>query len=226
MRDELSQSFEHLRYAAAHAATGAANTIAPRFDAARAAVKPGLRKARGKTSDGVDTMFSAARSTTRQAQGLARRSTARVTKKESAMAGRRWPVVIGGLMVAGAAAGAVGALVKRRRAQRSWDEYDSTRSTTGNNKAMVDSAKSSMDAGINRVSSAASTAKDRASDLIGSTPSSTERTSTSDRPSETLAGSTMASSPSRTGEFKQQKDDMFTKPSPATPGTTAKNSRP
>jgi hypothetical protein len=220
MREELSQSFEHLRYAAAHAATGAANTIAPRFDAARAAVKPGLRKARGKTSDGVDTVFGAARSTTRQAKGLARRSTARVTKKESAMAGRRWPVVIGGLMVAGAAAGAVGALVKRRRAQRSWDEYDSTRSTTGNNKAMLDTAKSSMDAGINRVSSAASTAKDRASDLIGST------SSTSDRPSETLAGSTMASSPSRTGEFKQQKDDMFTKPSPASPSTTAKNSRP
>jgi hypothetical protein len=225
MREELSQSFEHLRFAAAHAATGAANTIAPRFDAARAAVKPGLRKARGKTSDGVDPVFGAARSTTRQAKGLARKSTARVTKKESAMAGRRWPVVISGLVVAGAAAGAIGALVKRRRAQRSWDEYDSTRSTTGN-KAMLDTAKTSMDAGISRVSSAASTAKDRASDLIGSTTtSSSERTSTSDRPSETLAGSTMASSPSRTGEFKQQKDDMFTKPGPATP-STAKNSRP
>jgi hypothetical protein len=168
--------------------------------------------------------MNAAQSSKQQAKGLARKGKTKVTKKESAMAGRRWPVLLGGIVLAGAAAGAVGALVKRRRAQRSWDEYDSTRST-GDSRAILDTAKNSMDAGIGRVSSAASAAKDRASDLIGST-ATTQGDKTSRDAS--MATSTMASSPSGTREFKQQNDDMFAKPSP-TPGntgTTGKNSRP
>lgn len=39
------------------------------------------------------------------------------------MARKRWPMMIGGLLAAGAAVGAAGALVRRRRSRRTWDEY-------------------------------------------------------------------------------------------------------
>lgn len=221
MRDELNESIEHLRMAASHAAGGAAGALAPRVDAARAAVKPGLRKVRGSASGGVSALLSAAGNSKRGAKGLTRKSKTKVTKKESVMAGRRWPVVLGGLVIAGAAAGAVGALVKRRRAQRSWDQYDSTRHST--DKSMIDSAKTSMDAGIGRVSSAASSAKDRATDLIGSgTQSGADQLS---RETSTISSTGTSARP---GEFKQQKDDMFAKPSPASTSssiTGSKNSR-
>ena len=50
-----------------------------------------------------------------------------------------------------------------------WEEYaaDSTRTTTDAH-ALLDSAKSTMDAGVDKASAAASAAKDRTSDLIGS----------------------------------------------------------
>ncbi|HLL66497.1 MAG TPA: hypothetical protein VK453_12220 [Micromonosporaceae bacterium] len=225
MREELNESFGHLRMAASHAATGTAGALAPKVDAARAAVKPGLRKVRGTATTGASGFLSSTKNTKRQAKDLARKSNNTVTKKESAMSARRWPVLLGGLMVAGVAAGAVGALVKRRRAKRSWDEYDSTRAT-GDSKAIRDSAKSTVDAGIGRASSAAAAAKDRSSDLIGSTGGPQGDPLSRDS---SLSSSTLSSSSSRAGEFKQQNDDMFAKPSPSATGpsgTSSKNIRP
>jgi hypothetical protein len=121
-------------------------------------------------------------------------------------------MIIGGLLVAGAAVGAASALMKRRKAQHKWDEYGATRSTTG---GILDSTKSTMDAGVDKVSSIAEAAKDRASDLIGSS------TSTS-----TTGSTTSDLSNAATRDLKQQRDDMYGKPTAGTGATTvSKNSR-
>jgi len=177
-REELNESLGHLRLAAAHAADGASGALAPRVETARKAVQPSLSKARDVTMDSVDTLFSAALDGSRQARKnakkLARKGKKQVQKQTGLGAKkRRWPMVLGGLAAAGAMVGAATAYVKRRQANNAWDEYDATRSTTDTH-AVLDKAKSTMDAGVDKASAAAEQAKDRASDLIGSktTPNS------------------------------------------------------
>ena len=178
-REELNESFGHLRLAAAHAADGASGALAPRVESARKAVQPSLTKARDVTVDSMDTLLSAAldgsRRARKDAKKLARKGKRKV-QKQTGLGGkkRRWPMVLGGLMAAGAVAGAATAYVKRRRANNNaWDEYDATRTTTDAH-AVLDKAKSTMDASVDKVSAAAKDAKDRTSDLIGSktTPTS------------------------------------------------------
>ena len=186
---ELGESFGHLRMAASHAADGASVALAPRVDAARKAVTPTVERAREAATSGVESLLDAARDGRRVAQKQARKTNvkahkanAKAHKKVSkatdvalakmgkrdtrSRSGRKWPLMIGGLLAAGAAIGATGALVKRRRSQPTWEEYaaDSTRTTTDAH-AVLDSAKSAMDAGVDKASNAA---KDRTSDLIGS----------------------------------------------------------
>jgi hypothetical protein len=146
MREELNESFDHLRMAAAHAAGGAAGALAPRLGDAKKAA-----------SDSVDTMLDAARESARQANMLAQRGTAKMTTRmrKKPAARRRWPRMASGLLVAGAAAGAAGALVSRRRARRSWNEYG-TAGTTEEARSMLDSAKSAM-----------GTAKEEAAETLG-----------------------------------------------------------
>jgi hypothetical protein len=171
-REELNEGFGHLRLAAAHAADGASGALAPRAESARKAVQPRLTKARDVTMDSVDTLLSAAldgsRRARKDAKKLARKGKKKV-QKQTGLGGkkRRWPMVLGGLMAAGAVAGAATAYVKRRQANNAWDDYDATRSTTDTH-AVLENAKSTMDAGVDKVSAAAKEAKDRASDLIGS----------------------------------------------------------
>jgi hypothetical protein len=198
MREELVESIDHLRMAAAHAADGAAGALAPRVVAAREAVKPGLRKAGGYARYGADSLVGAARDGSRATARLSGKGKAKATKKETGMAGKRWPMVIGGLVATGAVIGAASALMRRRRSSRTWDEYGSTRSTA--DKSMLDSAKSAMDAGVHKASSAAGSAKDRTSDLIGSKGTGNDRTSSG-----------------TPGEYKQQRDEMYGKAGTPTP---------
>jgi hypothetical protein len=186
--------------AAAHAASGAAGALAPRVTAARDVGRTGLKKVRGKASESA---YAIART--------AGKGKAKVTKRETGMTGRRWPMIIGGLLVAGATIGAASALLRRRKAQNKWDEYGATRSTTG---GIVETTTSTMDAGVDKVSSIAEAAKDRAADLIGSSTSSSTTGSASDL------------SNASTRDLKQQRDDMYGKPT-ATTGATAvsKNTR-
>lgn len=127
------------------------------------------------------------------------------------MTGRRWTMIIGGLLATGAAVGAASALIKRRKSsQNHWEEYG-TRTTTGTGASMIDTSRSTMDAGVDKVSSAAEAAKDRASDLIGASSSDLSGNSTRD--------------------LKQQRDDLYGKPaqtsSPATASSgISRNSRP
>jgi len=171
-REELNESFGHLRLAAAHAADGASGALAPRVESARKAVQPSLTKARDVTVDSMDTLLSAAldgsRRARKDAKKLARNGKKKV-QKQTGLGGkkRRWPMVLGGLVAAGAVAGAATAYVKRRQSNNAWDEYDATR-TTSDTHAVLDKAKSTMDAGVDKVSAAAKDVKERSSDLIGS----------------------------------------------------------
>lgn len=199
MRDEFGESLDHLRMAAAHAADGASGALAPRVDAARKAVKPGLSKAQGAALGGMDAVLVIARDRSRQAgkkaERMGRKGKARMMMKNESRSPRRWPMAIGGLLVAGAAVGAASALMRRRRNQQSWDEYGSSR-TTGDAGSVLDSAKSAMDAGVDKARTMGEAAKDRASDLIGSKGTNT--------------------GPSGSGEYDKQ-------PMPQT--TVSKNSR-
>jgi len=178
----LNEGLGHLRLAAAHAADGASGAVAPRVESARKAVQPSLAKARTATMESVDSLFSAALDSSRQTSKRARKDAKKLARKGKRQVQkqtglgkqqRRWPKVLGGLAVAGAVAGAAAAFMKRRQANNAWDEYDSTR-TTSDAHAVLNKAKSTMDAGVDKVSSATNEAKDRASDLIGSktTPNS------------------------------------------------------
>ena len=168
MRDELGVSLDHLRMAAAHAADGASGALAPRVDAARKAVKPGLHKAQGAALGGMDAVLVIARDRSRRTGKKAEKmgkGKVKMTKNEGRS--RRWPMAIGGVLIAGAAMGAASALLRRWRNQQSWDEYGTTR-TTGDTGSMLESAKSTKDAGVEKAKTMGEAAKDRASDLIGS----------------------------------------------------------
>lgn len=182
---ELGESYGHLRMAASHAADGAGVALAPRVDAARRAVAPTVERARDAATSSMGSLLVAARDGRKTAQKKARKTNAKAQKKVSKAtnsalvkigkknksSSKKWPIMIGGLLAAGAAIGATSALLKRRRSQPTWEEYTSdsaTTRTTTDAHALLDSAKSTMDAGIDKASAAASAVKERTSDLIGS----------------------------------------------------------
>lgn len=185
MREELEQSLEHFRMAAAHAAGGTALALHPTVNAAKRSVKPGLRKARGATVATITPIAVAARSGAERAQRKAEvaarsarrsalRGKAKLTGKEPRV--KRWPMMLSGLLIAGAAIGTVGAIVARRRANRTqWEEYGASRTTSGRTDSMMDSAKSTMEAGKDKVQSLADSAKERAADLMSSTSSGSDK---------------------------------------------------
>jgi hypothetical protein len=190
MREELGESFEHFRLAVGHATGGAANLVGSRSGSAMRSVQPGLRKAGRATTATVLPLALAAgsgvrsglRGSARQAEQAARaarkgarKGKAKLMREEPRM--RRWPMLLGGLLAAGAVVGAAGALIARRRANRDqWEEYGSARSTAGRTDAMIESAKSTVDSGRDKVQSLADSAKERAA---MSSSSSSSRTSSS-----------------------------------------------
>ena len=84
------------------------------------------------------------------------------------MTRKRWPMMIGGLLIAGAAAGAVGALMSRRRQQK-WQEYGSGRQTD----SLRRDAGTMLDTGTQKIASMTDTAKEKASDVLGQVRSTT-----------------------------------------------------
>ncbi|WP_433053888.1 hypothetical protein [Dactylosporangium sp. CS-033363] len=186
MQDELGQSLDHLRMAAAHAADGASGALAPRVDAARKAVKPRLDSGMTMAMGGMESVMEMARErsmkagkqaqkASRKAEKMSRRTKNKLMRNEPKPS-RRLPMAIGGLVVAGAAAGVAAAYMRRRRNEQAWDEYGSTR-TTSDTGSLLDSAKNSMDAGIDKARTMGQEAKDRASDLIGHKSTNTGPTS-------------------------------------------------
>jgi hypothetical protein len=213
MRDEFGEGFDHLRMAAAHAAGTAAGLIAPRLDSMRERLEPAFEKSMEKSKD-------KARASARRANTIARRATGK-KKKETRMA-KRWPMVVGGLMIAGVAAGAAGALLSRRR-QKRWNEYGTTTSFRDDTRNLTDSARATA--------SVAETAKDKAGDVLGQMKNATDTkptTTTASTSSTTSAPSTSTPSPhatgssTRTGEFSSGE----TYRSSSSTGTSSRNGRP
>ena len=107
--DELMESYGHLKLAAGHAAGGAAERVTPSYDRAR-----DVASRRWNTT--LDT-FSPLYDQMREGAANAR-------KEKQLSKRKKWPLMIG-LLAAGTAAGAVGAMVaRRRRAAAQWDEYE------------------------------------------------------------------------------------------------------
>ena len=106
--DELAESYGHLKSAAGHVAGGTAEKLTPPYDRARNAAGRGW----DTTKDAFAPLYEQMR------VGAAN------ARKEQQMKKNRWPVLVG-LLVAGAAVGAAGAVVtRRRRAAAQWDEYE------------------------------------------------------------------------------------------------------
>jgi hypothetical protein len=193
MREEFGEGFDHLRMAAAYAAGTAAGVIAPRLDMMRERLEPGLERSKDM-----------ARGSARRAKKVARRATG---KKEARMA-KRWPMVVGGLMVAGVAVGAVGALLSRRR-QRRWNDYGTTGTTTTSYSGLREDTRATA-------SSIADTAKEKTSDVLGQVKGGTEGTGT------TKATPSPTATTTRTGDFGTQAETY----KPSTSSTGSRDSRP
>jgi hypothetical protein len=205
MREELGQSFDHFRQAASHAASGTANLIGPRYESARKSMKKSsgasVRKANRATAAAVMPLAIAVGRN-------ARKGKAKVMREQQST--RRWPMVLGGLLAAGAAVGAAGAMIARRRANRDqWEEYGSTRSTgSSRTDSMIETAKSTLDSGRDKVQSLAESAKERAAEMTNSSSRNSSPSSSSS-----------PSSPS-SPEFGSR-DDLYGKA-----GTGSNSSRP
>jgi hypothetical protein len=137
VRNELSESLEHLRMAASYAAGGAASALAPRFDNAKKAA-----------NEGFDSLVVVARDGARTANAVARRGRAKMKRKKAARARKRWSLMVGGTLLAGATAGA---LIARRRRQPDWEGRATTRGQLGTQDEglpVFETARSAMDTGL------------------------------------------------------------------------------
>jgi hypothetical protein len=148
MKSELGQSVDHFKRAASLAAQETSATVGPRYNAARDRVQPTAVKAKDAATSGWDsavaTLTPLVTAATEKAQQVSK-STVKVSKKDlkankkqaaklqkrtNKALGRqqksRTGSKLGVLLLAGAAVGAVGAFVVRKRRQEQWDEYDPT----------------------------------------------------------------------------------------------------
>jgi len=148
MKSELGQSVDHFKRAASLAAQETSATVGPKFSAARDRVQPTAVKAKDAASSGwesaVATLTPLVTAATEKAH-LANKNATKASKKEvkasrknakklqkrtNKALGRkqksRTSTKLGGLLLAGAAVGAVGAYVVRKRQRDQWDEYDAS----------------------------------------------------------------------------------------------------
>lgn len=133
VRNELGESLDHLARAATHVASGVGAAVGPRAYAARDYLSPAATRVRRTASAGWESAVTrlaplavAAAEGARQAGSVARKARSKRVKtmrKKKSMMRRRWPMLTG-LLVAGAVAGAAGAVAMRRRNQHPWEEYD------------------------------------------------------------------------------------------------------
>lgn len=108
---ELTESYGHLKLAAGHAAGGAAEKLTPPYDKARNTTSRGWRSTRNAFAPIYEQMRDGAANARRGAELPDKRN-------------RSWPVLVS-LLAAGAAVGAAGAMIaRRRRAAQQWDEFE------------------------------------------------------------------------------------------------------
>jgi hypothetical protein len=135
-RAEFGESMDHFRLAATHAAGGIGATVGPRMGMARGRmgsareyVGPGAERLRGAASQGWDTTIAFVT----PIADAARQGAIRATKLPDAEkrrgngngnGGGRTSATVASIVAAGAAIGATGALVARKRNRARWAEYE------------------------------------------------------------------------------------------------------
>ncbi|GAA5189282.1 hypothetical protein GCM10023322_41820 [Rugosimonospora acidiphila] len=197
MRAELGEGIDHLRQAATHAAGGVGATVGPRLSSAMDLVGPGTERVRDVASQGWETtvaalapLMDAARLGAIEAGSQTVRARKMMgSNKRSRSSGKRTGMLIG-LLVLGAAAGAVGAMAVRRRGRDHWEEYEAGgRGMAGDQaQSVLDSTRSAMDMAAGKASSgdAASGGAERGDNRSGgSDPASSSRPDRSSRGVET-----------------------------------------
>ena len=152
MRDELSEGFGHLWHAAAHAAGGIGATVGPKWDSTRGHLPHNAGTMRDAATHGWEStlaafapLMEAARTSAATATKNAQKARKKAMKKESGMSRKRATILVS-LLTAGAAAGAAGALMARRRNRAKWAEYEA-RGTQA--------VRSTMDKGAQKIGAAA-----------------------------------------------------------------------
>ena len=179
MKNELGQSVDHFKRAASIAAHETSATVGPKFHAARDRVQPTAVKAKDAASNSWDSALAtltplvaaatekaqhmskgtakASRKEIRAGRKVAKKNAKRLEKRANKTLGRnqksRSGAKLGGLLLAGAAVGAAGAYVVRKRRQAQWDEYDPTpvtsmAGTTGADDAAFEPADRSGPTGL------------------------------------------------------------------------------
>jgi hypothetical protein len=134
VRSELGESLDHFVRAATHAAGGVGASVGPRVETARDYVAPAAERVRSTATDGWQStmaafapLAAAAAERARHAGSATQKASSKripmMGKKQSRGTRKRWSFLTG-LLVAGAAAGAVGAVLVRRRQQPDWESYD------------------------------------------------------------------------------------------------------
>jgi hypothetical protein len=140
MRDEILESYGHLKQAAAHAAGASAERLTPPYDKARYVASKGWVS----TKDAFAPLYETMREGARNARSKA--------EKDVSDNRRTWPVLVG-FLAAGAAIGAAGAMIaRRRRLANQWEEYDPSAGDTLDEARA--SAKHASESGAGKVTAA------------------------------------------------------------------------
>jgi hypothetical protein len=121
----------------------------------------------------VDAARTGAANATRKAQRARRKA----MKRESGLARKRATILVG-LLTAGVAAGAAGAIIARRRNRSRWEEYESRgiSAMQGGTRSALDATRSTVDKGAQRVAGAAESAAETANLFAEQTKQAAART--------------------------------------------------
>jgi cytoskeletal protein RodZ len=159
--DELAESYGHLRRAAGHLAGGAAEKLTPPYDRARFAAS----RSWITTKDAFAPMYE-----------QMREGAANARREQEVSKPNRWPALVG-LLAAGAAVGAAGAMVaRRRRAAAQWEDYDPM-------TAMDEAQYGEKPSAAKKVAAGAATVADSVSSQAGKVADSLHEKSASTKPS-------------------------------------------
>lgn len=176
MRTELGESWDHFMQAASYAANGFGRSVGPRtrrlggaaargWDSTAATLAPLAAAYREGAADATAAALKLKNKTTK-----AQRKGTYVAKKRNSRTG-----MVFGLLAAGIAAGAAGAMLMRRRRKQQWSEYDPTDaldSISPDTRSMAGKSGETMD----KMSHRASKAMDKTADKLHSAASSMRKT--------------------------------------------------